>query len=674
MRRYAPRVMLLLALMFCAGSALGAGTTPAAEQPQPKVVFPLTVSLEWQPGDDDRLPDDLALARCAPAVVEEQYLGDLKAGLRRAAAYLYAYSEGQMSLGKVTVFTGGESWDKADIRILANSAYRPTSFVGGIVGAPTGNISATTGLTRTVFYPGSILLGRAWDGRGARCGAWSQPAGWRTIGHEWGHYALFLYDEYFDTATGAEQYCTTTGLAFRETRPQANGMADSVMAYHYSADKLWLRGDAPVPALPRLSCAGTPQERAHGATDWQTITRFYPAVSLPGALRADLDFESSPARDLFSFEIMPPARERNDTSAQVRLELLPAPRLVGQSYLLRPGLTQAPQRILGQGELIPGEAAALPFWGVQQDTKDRAVVTVQDWHGGQRFGFPQDSRAASALNLGAANLLNAAASNWRPSLTITPRVIQIGEVSEVDGLIVKVGHCGVAPKQILLAYCPAGGDCGAPITPLGATGIFTHTFFFPFDGQYEPPAAHGYIYVRNQDTFEETIAWYQLAGGVGPATSNVHAPLAEGLAETEPDALAPAADNLLLYSSALRCAASGFTLPNDVLGIVGTPIDVQPVVADGNGGRGWGSSLLDPGLRVRLSYSQDLLDRLQIDERQLVVLRLLAGQASWQVVPDAGRSTDLDWIAAEAQPFGGQGEVYALGYRAAQVLLPLVQR
>jgi hypothetical protein len=76
---------------------------------------------------------------------------------------------------------------------------------------------------------------------------------------------------------------------------------------------------------------------------------------------------------------------------------------------------------------------------------------------------------------------------------------------------------------------------------------------------------------------------------------------------------------------------------------------------------------------VRLSYSQDLLDRLGINEDQLVVLRLDKGQRIWQLVPIAGRSRALDWIAAAARPFDGQGAVYALGYRP-PVWLPLVRR
>jgi hypothetical protein len=80
-----------------------------------------------------------------------------------------------------------------------------------------------------------------------------------------------------------------------------------------------------------------------------------------------------------------------------------------------------------------------------------------------------------------------------------------------------------------------------------------------------------------------------------------------------------------------------------------------------------------PPLRVRLGYDQDLLDRLGIDEGWLVILRL-DGQGIWQPLPTAGRSFALDWIAARPQSWSAQGEVYALGYGPARLLLPLVAR
>jgi hypothetical protein len=80
-------------------------------------------------------------------------------------------------------------------------------------------------------------------------------------------------------------------------------------------------------------------------------------------------------------------------------------------------------------------------------------------------------------------------------------------------------------------------------------------------------------------------------------------------------------------------------------------------------------------LRVRLGYSQDLLDRLGIAEDQLVIVRLNANNV-WEIVPTSGQSALLDWITGAPQNFGGDGEFYALAYRstfAGRVFLPLLQ-
>jgi hypothetical protein len=674
MRRYLSPALLLLALLICAGPASGIGRSSVP--PAPLKTFDLTVSLEWQPGTADSLPDDMALAGCSKEGLAASYLEDLKQGLRQTAAYLYSYSEGQLALGKVTIYSGGDRWEAADLRVLASNSYRPSAFVGGIVDSPTQNISATSGLTATVFYPATILLGRAWDGRGARCGGWSQPAGWRTIGHEWAHYALFLYDEYFNATTNAEQYCTTTSLDLHARPAAPRSLADSLMAYHYSADKLWLMGDAPAhEEPPAWSCKDTLQNLVHGETDWQTIARFYPSLTLPIDLQADIPFEGSAAESSFDVVVVDPPAPAADTSAEVRVAALPEARLVGQAYLLRLGSKGEPVRIVGQGEVVPGEAAALPFWGVQPSANDRALVVVPSWLTGERFAFPASSASAPALSVAAPNTLDAKPSVWRPSLTVVPRVIETRGISNVSGLDVTLRDCSGSAKRIMLAYCPAGSDCQAPVTvSVGAGGLFQHTLFF---GGATPPASlYGYIYARNMENGEETATWYQLGGGVGPATGNGHAPLADPIAETnpEPGQPVPAADTGVLFGPAQSCNGGGYILPAGVLGIAGTPVDIQPVVADGNGGQPWDSRRGIAPLRVRLSYNQDLLDRLGIGEEQLVVLRLEKGQRLWQPVAAAAQSRALDWIAAEARPFNGQGAIYALGYGPARVWLPTVVR
>jgi hypothetical protein len=672
MRRSIPKAILLLALLLCAVPASGQGQ---AQEPEPKYVFNnLTVSLEWEPGAES-FTADLTRAGCPTSGVAATYLKDLEAGLRKTAEYLYTYSERQLALGTITVYTNGEHWADADLRVLASNSHRPSAFVGGVVNAPTSNISATAGMTRTVFYPATIFLGRSWDGDGARCGGWSQPAGWRTLGHEWAHYALYLYDEYFNADTLAEQYCTASGLSLGEMLPGVSGGSDSLMAYHYSADRLWL-GNAtpPHPGPPPWSCADTPQDHVHGEPDWKTVQRFYSQVESFASHQTDIRFAGSPAEGHFG--VVLPAASIDDTSAEVRLAAAPAAGLVGEAYLIRPSAASGgPQRIIGQGKLITGEPRALPFWGVQTLTNDRALVVVQDWISGVHASFPPSYDAAPALNPAAPNPLVATNSQWRPGVSITPLVLENGGISEVIGLRVRLQDCAAKKAQEVQAvYCPAGGDCDAPVpmTPV-SPGVFERTLFWR-DGIAEPPALHGYIYLRRLDSVhEETAVWYQLAGGVGPATGNVHAPLADAAvdASVAPGQKLPASDTRLLFSPAQGCTTGGTILPAGVRGIFDTPIDVQPVVASGNGGRPWNTD--DPQLQVRLGYSQDLLDRLGINEDQLVVLRLEKGQRLWQLVPAAGRSRALNWIAASARSFNGQGAIYVLGYRP-PVWLPVIRR
>ncbi len=170
--------LILLAVALAAGLP---PLRPAAAQTEPRQRFAITVSTEWAPGSLDRLPADLAAAGC-PAEGEATMLADLEQGLRAMAAQFYRFTGGQMAIDSISIYTGGERWEQANIRVLASRSYRPSAFVGGAVAAPTAYYSATGSLApMALFYPAPVLLGRQWDGRGGRCGAWSAPEGWRTI-------------------------------------------------------------------------------------------------------------------------------------------------------------------------------------------------------------------------------------------------------------------------------------------------------------------------------------------------------------------------------------------------------------------------------------------------------------------------------------------------------------
>lgn len=663
--RVAPLILAVISSMLIARpEASRAGGPPLVQ------AFDITVSLEWEPGRQDvsgaSLPSALAASGC-PAEAQATYLDDLSAGLTDASRFLYAYSRGRFALGTVTIDTEGARWGQADIRILAESSYRPTADVGGIVATPTSNSSAATGVSVT-FYPGAVTLGRGWDGRGGRCGAWSQPEAWRTIGHEWGHYALYLWDEYYEQFTLREEYCTTTGFTRLDRRlgDRAPAAVDSgrssVMAYHYTTDRLWESG---VPA----SCSETPQMRVNGVSDWETIQRFYPGVGAP----TDTPTSPAPAPTI----VVASAAPTEYTTARVKAEGFPTADGAARAYLVRGAGGGQPTRIIGQGELLQGEQATL--LGARPSLSDRAHVAFEDWASGARYVFPANPATVAALPTapdGSVTSLGLAATTWRPALRITPVVSQISPTtSELTGLQLRIEDCARYTKQIQLVFCPAGGLCNNQQTlNVGVGGVFTASITLPDEIASRQSAAHGYIYMRSIDTNEELISTYQIGGGAGSGHIGAHPPLldAQVLVETPAGKDPPTGQDMrVLTSTALVCQTPA--LPPGIRSIVGNPVDIQPVLADQQGGRSWGSLVSDPPLAVKLSYSQDLIDRLGIDERSLVLLRV-GQQGAWEAVPPAGRSADLDWVSGAARALDGNGAIYALGYADLRVDLPLVVR
>jgi hypothetical protein len=650
MRRLVQSLLLLPLLL------VGFPTLPqvAGAQTAQALTFNVTVSLEWQPGADDELHTDLSLSQCnQSASAGVNYLDDLITGLNKASDYLALYSAGQMSLGTVTIYTGGAHWNTANIRVLADSSYRPKAFVGGIVTAPMTYTSPKTQRTQT-FYPGAIYLGRLWDGTGARCGPWSMSEGHRTIGHEWAHYALYLYDEYYKQTDLSPVYCTTTHrhLPSIAHDDPAIDKTDSLMAYHYRAGQLWSGG------FSDGTCDDTPQMAIHGESDWDTVQRFYPNVVIPSST-------VSPASEPITWSIAAVETLPSHSSANVSVfnSVAPGVQLSGQGYIIRTNADTSPQRIIGQGTLIADESIPLPFLGVLDATKDRAVVVMQDPQTGSHFVANSNS---APLLIGQAKQNNLALkrSTWKPCASITPTLTTSSGVSSVTHLTVKLRDCASQTSRIELTYCPSGGSCLPLVAKtIDSNGNFIHTFTF---STTQPPAEYGYIYARSADigeVKEETVAWYQLAGGVGPATITGHAPMLERTVDTASSSnilTTSKSDSYLLYSGVFPHRAVTTRLPLDVQGIVDTPLDIQPVVSNGQTSIEWNTERYDPKLTIRLSYNQDLLNRLRISEGRLVLLRLDA--KGWQAIRPLQRSFELDWLAIEAQAFTGSGATFALGY------------
>jgi hypothetical protein len=635
-----------LLLLVLASSIHAPGPVSAASPPL--VFFDLTVSLEWQPGSDDNLAEDLAWQGCPPSALRSAYLDDLSAGLEEAAGYIYSYTGGQMALRSIAIYTGGEHWDDADIRILVDNSYRPTAFVGGIVTRPTAFTSPKTGATR-VFYPEGMLVGRQWDGTGARCGSWAAAEGWRTLGHEWGHHALYLWDGYINQVTQQAQYCTSSSLSPILIEPASNPLvqtSDSLMAYHYRANQLW-RSSTPLPE----ACKDTPQTRFYDQSEWESLQMFYP-LAIPDPSAKPVDPSGAAAYLAITVNSKP-----GPPHSAARTVIKPAqPADIGQTYLIVPGKDGRPQRVMGQGLMLAGERELI--LGVDPRRNARAAVVMESWPTGQRLYSPQNAASAVPLDPAIVNTLEPTPSRWLPGVRVVPLVMQSGNFSSVRGFQLDFCDCAGRTKRLEVAYCPAGGQCQASV-PVSVSG--KHTLVNIWLGDEEEAAAHGYFYLRSLDTNEETVTWYQLGGGVGPATAEIHAPLLDSQVSTEvADEKYPLDnDSNVLYGPTDLCSAGQAAPPP--LPLLGPPVRVEPVVADVDGGKPWSSK--ESPLVVRLSYSQDLLDRLKVDERTLIVLYFDQHNQRWTPVQASGQSLELDWIAAPPQEFDGGGGIYALAYK-----------
>ncbi|MEM7134504.1 MAG: cadherin-like domain-containing protein [Chloroflexota bacterium] len=275
------------------GSATCAPACPATDKviirdEWPLILFDVAISLEWT-ADDPIFESDLAN------------------GLHQASANLADLTDGYMAFGLYTISEGGENWNVADLRLHAANDLRPLAFVGGIVtetvsyttGSPYTKTDGTTDNLTVNFAPAAAYFGRAWDGNNGHTGKWSDAEGFRTIVHEWLHYALFLYDEYghtvIDETTGNPRtaYCTCSILS---TEPGSEGkihfcyendMGDSqnpasvsAMAFHYHASELWHNLDS---EEPDGACTNSAQYAVHSEADWQTLEKWYQIQGLDPA-------------------------------------------------------------------------------------------------------------------------------------------------------------------------------------------------------------------------------------------------------------------------------------------------------------------------------------------------------------------------------------------------------
>ena len=208
---------------------------------QPLLLFKLYVSLEWDARNDG------------------SFLSDLKSAIERSSELLFDVSDGRMALGPVQIDQAGENWLTADAVIFASNGIRPRASMGGVVDGPTDDRSPDGQPILNAYQPGQIRMGPNWDPFGENRSDLGE-AWWQALAHEFGHYFLYLPDNYlgFDPRgfiTHTDCFGSFMTTAYNDSYSE------------FLTDSEWRD--------PNNNCQDAIANYLTGRSDWATITRFY---------------------------------------------------------------------------------------------------------------------------------------------------------------------------------------------------------------------------------------------------------------------------------------------------------------------------------------------------------------------------------------------------------------
>ncbi|MGQ9582431.1 MAG: PKD domain-containing protein [Thermoplasmatota archaeon] len=156
---------------------------------------------------------------------------DMANGLRRFADLVYDYTDGQFYINRFDLYNNQMMWDSTNIHVRDIGMYRANAHLGGY------------------YYGGIIQIGRdAWGQ------PWDSAMGAVILGHEMGHYAFMLPDEYIEHPGYDESLCNNASA-------DTSIMSDPYQFHELCTNESHNRTSTGDP----LSC-------------WAYIKQYYPAV------------------------------------------------------------------------------------------------------------------------------------------------------------------------------------------------------------------------------------------------------------------------------------------------------------------------------------------------------------------------------------------------------------
>jgi hypothetical protein len=394
-------------------------------------------------------PGDLRLCLFNVLAATEWYptpatLDMLAWAFRRASDFLYDATDGRMAFGQVTV-GGPELLAAADIQIMASNRLNPRTWVSG--------------LHNELKYM-AIRLGRAaWHKNNRVSIPWDEPEAYRTLVHEWSHYALELPDEYLE--------------AHHVFLPSAVNSASA------SADRLE-RGPytlvVPGISLATESIMGTlegtselvPQYSGSTERRLKNVWRIIREKGRYPFLDAVTDRDPLPGPGALPLPL--PAYHTLDAASAPEELRMAVPNTIDAGhcwvYLLR-GTTTEPERLIAQGTL-DARAPADGFVLLGARVGDTAVLV----------GSADGALLVLAGTITAAAGGVASIPAWRdatppsqppPVVDVLPSPLGTGEPDErIAQISVRVQSSGAPPDMV--AVFPHGQRAASEVLQLGAPG------------------------------------------------------------------------------------------------------------------------------------------------------------------------------------------------------------